>query len=197
MGNSNFESHDLICDEDIKLSLFAGNAGSKKSTMQSMQSRKSVLEGYGKVPRFGNGRVSSQQAASEISEGHKQRNNFPASQQSRASTRPKSQEVSTSIQHAKRSSSSPAAEVKEKNEGPDSRTNQLSPGSPKPMSQVPSMTSQDFNNTEFKSKDKMFWYQEFKREKALNRKLTKRLERLTVKFNDIRNQVTILSEKLN
>ena len=65
------------------------------------------------------------------------------------------------------------------------------------MSQVPSMTSQDFNNTEFKSKDKMFWYQEFKREKALNRKLTKRLQRLTVKFNDIGNQVTIFSEKLN
>ena len=127
-----------------------------------------VVDGYGKAPRFKKKSCASQPPSNKICEGHDSRNSFTASQPSVGSPRSQSQ-------------------------GPS----QPSPGSPKPQSQGPPRSSQDLVIPSFDSKDKLYWYREFKREKALNRKLNKRLERSTTRYEDFCKQVKVLSELLN
>ena len=124
-----------------------------------------VVDGYGKAPRFRKKSCASQPPSNKICEGHDSRNSFTASQPSVGSPRSQSQ-------------------------GPS----QPSPGSPKPQSQGPPRSSQDLVIPSFDSKDKLYWYREFKREKALNRKLNKRLERSTTRYEDFCKQVKVLSE---
>ena len=127
-----------------------------------------VVDGYGKAPRFRKKSCASQPPSNKICERHDSRNSFTASQPSVGSPRSQSQ-------------------------GPS----QPSPGSPKPQSQGPPRSSQDLVIPSFDSKDKLYWYREFKREKALNRKLNKRLERSTTRYEDLCKQVKVLSELLN
>ena len=179
MGNSKFECEELFSDDENNISLHTENTGSKDSSVQCDK----VVDGYGKAPRFRKKSCASQPPSNKICEGHDSRNSFTSSQPSVGSPRSQSQGASQP---------SPAS-PKPQSQGPS----QPSPGSPKPQSQGPPRSGQDLVIPSFDSKDKLYWYREFKREKALNRKLNKRLERSTTRYEDFRKQVKVLSELLN
>lgn len=81
---------------------------------------------------------------------------------------------------------------------------QPSRGTIRPKSPGTSKSSQDLDIPAFDSKDKQYWYIEFKRQKALNVKLKKRLEQsstiskdISKISKDISKKVKQLSEILN
>ena len=77
-----------------------------------------------------------------------------------------------------------------------SQAMQPSRRSPRLNTQVLPSSTQDSDIPDFNSKDKMYWYLEFKRVKAVNSGLTKRLERLSEKFGEVGEQVKVLSNIL-
>ena len=58
-------------------------------------------------------------------------------------------------------------------------------------------SSQDTEIPEFDSKDKMHWFVQFKRQRALNKKLMKSLEVKNLRIQEISQKVTVLSDILN
>ena len=58
-------------------------------------------------------------------------------------------------------------------------------------------SSQDKDIPDFDSKDKMYWYVEFKRQRFINKKLEKRISSTNTKIKEISAQVKILVDILN
>lgn len=141
----------------------------------------------------------SQEAVKDMIGEQGSRKTLPASQPSRGNPRPQSQGFSRASQDKKRISFSHAA-VMDSKQGRDlsitSQAMQPSRRSPRLNTQVLPSSTQDSDIPDFNSKDKMYWYLEFKRVKAVNSGLTKRLERLSEKFGEVGEQVKVLSNIL-
>ena len=58
-------------------------------------------------------------------------------------------------------------------------------------------SSQDKDIPEFDSKDKVYWYVQFKRQRCFNKKLEKRISRKSTKIKEISAQVKVLFDILN
>ena len=141
----------------------------------------------------------SQEAVKDMIREQGSRKTLPASQPSRGNPRPQSQGFSSASQDKKRISFSQAAVIDSK-QGRDlsitSQAMQPSRRSPRLNTQVLPSSTQDSDIPDFNSKDKMFWYLEFKRVNSVNNGLTKRLERLSAKFGEVGEQVKVLSNIL-
>ena len=211
MGNANFEPQICVFDEDDEIKLSLQDKGSRQS---SKQCKKLVLEGYGKAPKFGKKIISTKEAMSKNNEGDVAGKSVDVGQSST---------FSLDLDGSKQSRAQGNELVFEgKDKGPnfdmskclkkqagnnncDAGLNGKSSKAEESFSEIGGSSqregvlrsSQDQEIPDFDSKDKLYWFTKYKRERALNKKLLKRSERETLKFLEVSKQMRVLYEIVN
>ena len=171
------------------LSLHTDNEDPKHISVQCPK----LDDGYGKVARLGKKSSAAQAPGNKIIAGHESGTNFPASQPSIGSPKPQSQGPWKPKPQSQGPSKPSAGSPKPQSQKPSKPWT----GKPKPQSEEPSRSSQHLDIPPYESKDKSYWYCAFKREKASNLRLTKRLQKSTTTLENICKQVKVLSELIN
>ena len=150
-------------------------------------------DGYGKVSMFGKKSSAAQAPRNQINAGYESGTFFPAGKQYFGSPKPQRQGPWKPNPHSQGPSKPSPGSPKQQIQKPS----KPSPGSPRPQSGEPFRSSQDPDIPPYNSKDKQYWYCALKREKALNRKLTKRLQKSNAILEKVCKQVKVLSELIN